>query len=152
MRGRTLEVGCSWGYVTAYVGGDAGLDLNPDNIQIAQQLNRAATFTVGNALALPYPDREFLTVMLPDVLEHIEFDMSNKAIMEACRVSRGRVLVTVPKGDEDTDDAQNMKHAWLATRERVERLFPGQSVTEIDGFYCISLRWQERDHVSSTPN
>ena len=140
--GLVLEVGCSWGYVLAYVGGHAGIDLNPESISIAKQLAREKRFEVGSALSLPLPDRSYDTVLLADVLEHLDYADVSQALSEACRVSRQRVLITLPKGDSDTEDATNMKHRWLCTKEIAERLF-GKGTQTIAGFYCIFWGWED---------
>uniref|UniRef100_A0A6M3J0R6 Putative methyltransferase n=1 Tax=viral metagenome TaxID=1070528 RepID=A0A6M3J0R6_9ZZZZ len=117
--GSVLEVGCSWGYVSAYVGAEAGVDINPDNIMVARILSPEIEFREGDALALPFPNKSFDTVLLTEVLEHMPWERVAKACREAIRVARKRVLVTMPDGETDTEDAANVKHAWLATRQRV---------------------------------
>ena len=142
--GRILEVGCSWGYILAACHGHAGVDLNPENIELARQLARERDFRVANAVSLPFEDRSFNTVLLPDVLEHITFEDVNQALCEATRVSKGRVLITLPKGDEDTEDATNFKHRWLVTREIVDKLFGQLNVADhLEGFYAIKLQWTD---------
>jgi ubiquinone/menaquinone biosynthesis C-methylase UbiE len=119
--GRILEVGCNWGYVLASVGGDAGLDISPTNVELARLLSPDTPFQLGDATSLPYPDMSFDTVMIPETLEHLDFPWGVQlALSEACRVSRGRVLITVPDGANDSDDATNFKHAWLADAESIE--------------------------------
>ena len=138
--GRILEVGCSWGYILAACHGHVGVDLNPENIELARQLAREREFHVADALALPFPDGSFDTVLLPDVLEHLPFEDVNKAVIEATRVSRGRVLVTLPKGNADTEDATNPKHQWLCTLEVAEKLFGRKNVSDhLMGFYTVKL-------------
>lgn len=142
--GRILEVGCSWGYILAACHGHVGVDLNPENIELARQLARERDFRVANALSLPFEDRSFDTVLLPDVLEHMPFEDVNKAIIEATRVSRGRVLITLPKGDEDTEDATNQKHVWLPTWDIVYQLFGRMNFSDhLKGFYTIKLHWAD---------
>jgi SAM-dependent methyltransferase len=57
---------------------------------------RAET-VVGDALALPYPDRTFDCVIASEILEHVPAD--NKAIDELIRVLKvgGRLAITVPR-------------------------------------------------------
>ena len=139
--GRILEVGCSWGYILAACHGHVGVDLNPENIAVARQLAREREFTVGDALALPFPDRSFDTVLLPDILEHLAFDDVPRAVAEARRVSRRFVLITLPKGDDDTEDATNFKHAWVCTREIAHGLFGWLHVADhLEGFYVVRLQ------------
>jgi ubiquinone/menaquinone biosynthesis C-methylase UbiE len=121
-KGRTAEVGCNWGYVLAAVGGHAGLDINPALIDIARVFAPDREFLVGDARALPWPDRWFDTVMLTEVLEHLDWQDVSKAVDEALRVASVQVLITLPDGCEDTADATNHKHRWLAEDARVDNL------------------------------
>ena len=140
--GRVLEVGCAWGYILAACHGHVGIDLNPENIALAKQLARDREFYVADALSLPFEANSFDTVLLPDVLEHLPFALVNVAVREAERVSRSRILITLPKGDEDTDDATNMKHQFLCTREIMERLFPLKTISgHLEGFWVVKLQW-----------
>jgi ubiquinone/menaquinone biosynthesis C-methylase UbiE len=121
--GRVLEVGCNWGYVLAYVGGDAGIDISPMNIELARVLSPDVPFQVGDATDLPFPSSSFDTVMVPEILEHLDFPVGVQiAVSEVCRVSRDQVLITVPDGTLDTEDATNFKHAWLLDDEALEQL------------------------------
>ena len=56
-----------------------------------------AETVVGDALALPYPDRTFDCVIASEILEHVPAD--NKVIDELIRVLKvgGRLAVTVPR-------------------------------------------------------
>lgn len=132
-----LEVGCSWGYVTAYIGGHAGVDLNPESIRIAQTLAPMRKFKVGDALDLPYEDNSYSTVMLPEILEHLDWDDVPRAISEAMRVSSYQVLVTVPNGDLDTEEALTPKHRYLMTFERLKDLFSMPTIDRVGPFYCV---------------
>lgn len=120
--GTVLEVGCNWGCILGYVGGHYGVDINPKNIALARILAPDKTFIVGDARSLPLPDRAVDTVMLPEILEHLRWEEVPTAISEALRVATRRVIVSLPNGDEDTEDATNLKHAWLATPDRVQEI------------------------------
>lgn len=118
--GTILEVGCNWGIVLAWCQGQAGFDKNKANIELAQILAPKRRFYVGNARKLPIEDGAFDTVMLPDILEHILWEDVPKALKEARRVARQKVLITVP--DADTAMGQIFRHAWLATPEKVKAI------------------------------
>jgi 2-polyprenyl-3-methyl-5-hydroxy-6-metoxy-1,4-benzoquinol methylase len=121
VRGKILEVGCNWGYCLAWVGGHAGVDISPLPIEVGKLLNPTADLRVGSAQELPFETKSFDTVMLTEVLEHLEFPGEVfRAVSETCRVAKSRVLVTMPNGDHDIQDATNMKHRWLADAEHRE--------------------------------
>lgn len=132
--GYTLEVGCSYGAVLAYMGGHVGIDIAPLNIELARVLSPDLEFHVGDALALPFTDRTFQTVAVPDTLEHLEFPEGVRlAIQEACRVSWQRVLITMPNGIKDTADATSFKHQFLLDEptlaELLQMFLPGGKTT-----------------------
>ncbi|TET38237.1 MAG: class I SAM-dependent methyltransferase [Planctomycetota bacterium] len=60
----------------------------------------------GDALDLPFPDKSFDTVLCLDVLEHVEDDAA--ALVEACRVARRNVLISVPRADGHTTSASGL--------------------------------------------
>lgn len=141
--GSILEVGCSWGFVTAWTGAQAGVDINPANIELARLLAPETDFQVADALQLPYEDQSFDTVMLPEVLEHLDFPQGVElAIKEACRVARDRILITMPDGRTDTPEACNFKHVWLCDQESLGRLcqmFPQESEVRHYYFWRFAL-------------
>ena len=138
--GTILEVGCSWGYILAYVGGQQGVDINPNAVEIAKVLARERQFQVATATDLPFEDGSFDTVMLPEVLEHMNWEHVPQAITEALRVAKRRVLITLPDGREDTEDATNAKHVWIADDARISVLtdmLVKPTVDYVEGFLCM---------------
>lgn len=120
--GRVVECGCCYGYVLAFMGGQLGIDWNERSIALAQILNPEAKFLVCDIRRLSLGDDEYDTVVLPDVLEHLAWETVPRAIAEAKRVARCRVLITVPNGELDTAESTSMKHQWLATKDRIAEL------------------------------
>ncbi len=53
-------------------------------------------YTVGNALNMPFKDKQFDVVISCDVLEHIKKDDRKQFIKECTRVSRGLVIISAP--------------------------------------------------------
>ncbi|MFA4915562.1 MAG: class I SAM-dependent methyltransferase [Syntrophales bacterium] len=95
---RLLDVGCGTGehlFLFREKGCDVtGLEPSPFMLEIARQkLGNRAAFHVGKAEDLPFSDNEFDIVTLITSLEFI--DDPEKAISEAIRVSRNRVLIGV---------------------------------------------------------
>ena len=143
---RILEVGCNWGYVLAQVGGQVGLDRSPMALDVARFLNASLEFVEGEATQLPFEDQSFDTVLLPEVLEHLEWpDQVRQALTEGFRVARRQVLATLPNaGDDEHDEAGSPKHPWLPTVGQLlalEKWFPERPlhISFIPGFIC--LRW-----------
>lgn len=155
--GVVLEVGTSWGYVLAAVtaGNNAiapppdihvGLDIAEWNVDLARLLcpEPNLRFDVGDALSLPYPPESFDTVILAEVLEHLAWpDGVFKAVANAKNVARNRVLITVPDGRKDTDEARSPKHQYLMDLEHLEELLtwlPGAPWQPRAGFMLIAWR------------
>lgn len=93
--GLTLEVGARDGRVTAALAPRASrvvaLDVRPPKFRLPGALPVA-----GDAAALPFGDAAFDTVVCTEVLEHIPEPALGRACAELARVTRGRLLVTVP--------------------------------------------------------
>lgn len=66
----------------AYTSVDVAEDLHPD--------------VVASVTSLPFPDDSFDVVCAFEVLEHLPFDQFDRAVGELARVSRGRVLLSLP--------------------------------------------------------
>lgn len=101
-----LEVGSCFGFFAlraANAGFDvAACDISPGAVSL---LSRAAArmglpldARVGDALDLPYADDSVDTVTLIHLLEHLP-DLVERAISEAMRVARRRVVIAVPYED-----------------------------------------------------
>ena len=143
--GYTLEIGCNFGFVLAYMGGHVGIDISPMNIELARVLSPDLEFHVADATALPFDNRAFQTVAIPETLEHLDFPNGvRRAIQEACRVAWGRVLVTMPEGSRDTEDATSFKHRFLLDARTLEELLnmfpPGRGLTVEQTEYFVLIR------------
>ncbi len=120
--GMVMELGCNYGYVLAYCGGHIGVDWNENNVALARILNPGKEFVVADIRALPFPNAYVDTVLLADCLEHLPWEDVERAVSEAKRVARQRVLVTVPDGWQDEPDACCFKHRWLLDEEKADEL------------------------------
>ncbi len=134
-----LEIGCNIGYVMAHTGVDTGVDIQPEVIMLAKVLSPEKTFYVDDARNLHLPSSYFGVVTMPDVLEHMPLSDVPQAIREARRVTKGPLVVTVPNGDLDTEEAHNFKHQFLPTMAILRDLF-GKSamITTIGVFYGVT--------------
>ncbi|KAB2933387.1 MAG: class I SAM-dependent methyltransferase [Candidatus Contendobacter sp.] len=83
-QGKTLDVGCGLQQLAAY--------LNKDHFYIGSDVEGGAVNC--SAYKLPFSDGSFDTVILAEILEHLEMPLV--ALQEAARVSSKRIIVTVP--------------------------------------------------------
>lgn len=119
--GSVLEAGCCYGFVLAHCGGQVGLDINEHNIALARILNPRKVFVQGDIRQLPFPDEFVDTVMIPDCLEHLAWEDVEKALAEAMRVARKKVLISMPNAEYITRHASLFKHRMLLTQERLQQ-------------------------------
>jgi ubiquinone/menaquinone biosynthesis C-methylase UbiE len=90
-----LDIGVGSGvFAEAFVGRGlevSGIDVNPQMVEISQELIPTGHFQVGSAEAVPYSDSSFDLVFLGHVLH--EADDTFKMLSEARRVAKERVVV-----------------------------------------------------------
>jgi SAM-dependent methyltransferase len=111
--GICLEIGCNLGRMTALLTENhyviAG-DVNPQLVKTAQgktgNRQHHVDFLVLDANNLPFRDKSFDTVLMIDVLEHLRNPI--KALKEAERVGRKKILVNIPNYDFATTLYPNM--------------------------------------------
>ena len=94
---RVLDIGCGPGHfvdkLSEYGFEAVGIDSNKKFIEFAKE-NYGGEFRVAQAGKLPFKDKEFNTVYVRSVLEHLEDDLG--AVREALRVGR-KVAIIVPR-------------------------------------------------------
>jgi SAM-dependent methyltransferase len=127
-QGRSVELGCANGYVTEYCGAALGIDSNPDRLAVARQLRPGYTFSqLDITQPLPFPDRSFDTVLLPEVLQDLDWAVVPRVLAEAARIGR-LLLITTPNAAKPGYDkalVENPEHRWFATPEKLEALLAG---------------------------
>lgn len=115
-----LECGCNWGFVLDAVDGEVGLDINRENIKLARQHFPKRCFECWDiSICLPYDDKSFDIVLLPDCLEHIPWAKVPIVLKEAMRTCRKKVLITLPI---DEEKATNFKHPWRPTQQKINEI------------------------------
>lgn len=95
-RGRVLDVGGGDAY-QARLMREAGAEvtvLDISKLRCQRAADAGFESVVGDARGLPYPDDSFDTVVIGEVLEHL--DEPGAAWAEAFRVARDRVVVSLP--------------------------------------------------------
>jgi ubiquinone/menaquinone biosynthesis C-methylase UbiE len=95
-----LDVGCGKGFMLhdlmALIPGITvrGIDLSP--YAIANTMEDVKPFvTVGNAKALPFPDKFYDLVISINTVHNLPLEECKKALREIQRVSRGKAFITV---------------------------------------------------------
>ena len=125
--GSTLEIGCSTGFVLNYVGGGVGVDIDELRLEYARKTYPESRFLKTDAAQMSFADSEFDTVMIPDILEHVEYDHARRIVKEACRVGK-RLVITVPNAGKPNYDralVENPEHRWFPTEEKARALVDG---------------------------
>jgi glycosyltransferase involved in cell wall biosynthesis len=122
--GNALEVGCATGYVTDYAGANVGLDLNIYRLRLAKKRYHDKDFVLSNAMYLPFTEKAFNTLLIPEILEHLPLELAEKTVLEAKRVGE-RILVTLPNADKvnyDKSLVEAPEHVWFPTKELIKKL------------------------------
>jgi 2-polyprenyl-3-methyl-5-hydroxy-6-metoxy-1,4-benzoquinol methylase len=165
--GRVLEVGCSWGFVllsvtaanpnTALWTGQhhVGVDLTEWNVLLASILASQDSyfFLQMDARNLNLTRGTYNTVILAEVLEHLDWPQDvRRAVDEAIRVLRpgGRLLITIPDGRQDSDEACSFKHHYLFEKAHAQELLswmPGASLEYRSGFALIRYDYTPQEHA-----
>ena len=117
--GRTLDVGCGMGDMVAFRPNTVGCDVNPHSVQWVRERGLIAEVILDGRL--PFESASFDSVILDNVLEHIEDP--TQLLMEIRRVLRpgGRLVVGVPgtRGyASDPDHKVFYDHDGLRSRMR----------------------------------
>ena len=115
VKGSLLDVGCGHGiFLDAYAGTDkAGVDIRPKG-------EHTWPYHVADAADLPFPDASWDTVSAQEMLEHQPDAKMEAVLAELRRVTRDRLLVTVPFCERQLRSG----HVQRFDAERVRELFP----------------------------
>lgn len=106
--GTALEVGSCFGFLSLRLAAAGrqvtASDVSPGTVDlldaVARRLDVRLETSVADATRLPWGDRSFDNVLLIHLLEHLEPALGDRAVAEAVRVARRRVVVAVPFEDE----------------------------------------------------
>ena len=113
LRSRSVEIGCASGFSTNTMiqhlkslgKTDVILEgVEPTNLgfKMATETYPQIKFTKSMGEKLPFKDKEFTTVLLGEVLEHV---LGPDVFLKECvRICKERLIVTVPRGDHGDPD------------------------------------------------
>ena len=108
--GKVLDVGCAVGRYSNYLQIKGlhvtGVDSQKEFIAKAVKSYKDCEFKVGSAYKLPFKDNSFDTIILFDILEHLD---DERVLMEARRVGR-RVIISVPHKNQDFLTSHSLAH------------------------------------------
>jgi 2-polyprenyl-3-methyl-5-hydroxy-6-metoxy-1,4-benzoquinol methylase len=103
--GRVLELGSGRGHLCAAVaerGGDVlGIEISKAKVDAARRLYPELTFQAGDILSLTVDDPAFDTVVMVEVLEHVDKETGGRMLDTAwhCVAPGGRLVIGVPNED-----------------------------------------------------
>jgi 2-polyprenyl-3-methyl-5-hydroxy-6-metoxy-1,4-benzoquinol methylase len=105
-----LEIGCAEGYLSRWllqqnlVKTAVASDIREHALAVGRQkskqenLDKRITFKKFSATSIPFPQKSFDIVLLPDVLEHLSSSQEvSKALQEARRVAKKAILIILPQ-------------------------------------------------------
>ncbi|MCR8844813.1 glycosyltransferase [Paenibacillus sp. SC116] len=141
-KGDVLEIGCANGDLSVFIASHGsnlfGVDVDPVAIDLARHKVAklgidTCCFQVGNGYQLQFEDNIFDTVVVAEVLEHV--DDPKRILQEAYRVCKpgGTIIVSVPNGYSIPDP----DHCNIFTRPLLNGL--------VDNAIGSSLTWN--DHI-----
>ena len=133
--GKIFEVGCATGFILNYLGGGTGIDIDKLRIEYAKQRYTTSKFYVADATRMPFKKKEFDTVMLPEILEHVPFNVARKIVAESRRIGK-KLLITVPNAEKKNYDrnlVENPEHLWYPTQKLMETLVPDGKIATSPG-------------------
>jgi demethylmenaquinone methyltransferase/2-methoxy-6-polyprenyl-1,4-benzoquinol methylase len=134
--GRTLDVACGTGFLTRHLRGVVvGLDQSPRMLDKATRQAPHATFTQGDALALPFPNDSFTRVFTGHFYGHLGDAERERFLAEAQRVAPELVIVDASRAHSAVDDDVQERVLNDGTRWEVyKRWFTGSGLaTELGG-------------------
>lgn len=135
-----LDVGCSNGYIVDNMSTPrdgyrhCGVDYDSDRIKHAKQTKKKSIdfYVLDARYGLPFPDKSFSTVVAAEMFEHLNFEVAKKLLKECYRVSKRKVLITMPFAGKDYREnpdrvrmVESADHLWMVTNDNLDRLLSG---------------------------
>jgi len=116
LRGRVLDVGCGIGDMLRFLPSSIGVDVNPVNVSLCRDAGLVAEVMAPDVL--PFDNGSFDSVILDNVLEHIEEPGPLLAEIRRVLVDGGVFVVGVPGERGYAADAD---HKQFYDRVRLEK-------------------------------
>ena len=139
--GRALDIGCGIGDMLLYRDQTVGADINPKTVDFCN--SRGAKAVLMQPDELPFARGEFDSVLMDNVLEHIE--RPQQLLAEAQRVLQpgGRILIGVPGRRGWASDPD---HKVFYDEEKLRTCMQAAGFTFVECFYTPLWRsaWLDR--------
>ena len=87
---RVLELGCSSGFLTKYLGKVTAIDTSEDMLKITNSKNPSAKCLHADMFEMPFKNKSFDKVVTMRVWNHLDFNDLRKAIKETKRVLKSQ--------------------------------------------------------------
>lgn len=152
LKGKTLDIGCGIGDMLAFRPGTIGVDVNPLNVDYCNSLGLHAVTMQPDLI--PFEDNSFESILLDNVLEHIDNPRPLMAEIQRVLKPHGILVVGVPGLKGMASDLDHKKYYSesalnvLASEESfsVQRFFytPIMKSDYLSKFlrqYCIYSIW-----------
>lgn len=127
-----MEVGCATGYILNYLGGGTGIDIDRHRIEFARKKHPNSTFLVQDAAKTTFKSKDFDTIIIPDILEHVPYETVPKIIKECKRIGK-KILITVPNAGKNNCDKnliENPEHLWFPTKKIIRKILGNKAIIE----------------------
>jgi ubiquinone/menaquinone biosynthesis C-methylase UbiE len=141
---RTLDVACGTGFLTQHLPGEVtGIDQSASMVGIAGERLPAASFVVGDALALPFADESFERLFSSYFYCHLEEPERLEFLAEARRFTPELIVMgsCAENGEEDTRWEERLLQdgsRWQVFKRVFE---PAALAAELDGEVLHAGRW-----------
>lgn len=148
MKKPIMEIGTACGYVLNKLDGDIGIDIRPDRLLVAKRKYPDKKFCYGNIFNLtPFYNTGINSVIISEILEHIQFEFSHHAIIHCLNVAP-IAYFTLPNTTKDINAAKNQEHKWYPTVEQVDVLMKfvnlhikiDYNINKVSNFLCGTIR------------
>jgi ubiquinone/menaquinone biosynthesis C-methylase UbiE len=147
---RTLDVACGTGFLTRHLPGEiVGFDQSETMLEEARRQAPNATYTVGDAFELPFPDHSFERVFTAHFYGHLDEDNRLRFLGEARRVAAELVVVdSALRPDVEPEELQERVLNDGSRWEVYKRYFTpagladelGGGSTLLDGRWFVAVR------------
>ena len=135
LKGSVLDVGTGIGELLREYSGDAvGIDMYRRHIVHAQLTARPnhRFYCIDIVFGLPFNDKQFETIVMAEVLEHMRFSDAVFVLRDAIRCCSSRIILTFPNmhdGDYNIGDVESGEHRWSTAMPMFERLIASVSIS-----------------------